>query len=130
MRLILASAALLIATAPAFAEPDVAKGEIAFRKCVACHTIGPGAKARVGPPLNGVVGAKWGHFDGFAYSNDLKQGATDGKVWDQATLDNYLTNPKTLAPKGKMAFAGIKNEAERADLIAYLAQFDAEGNKK
>lgn len=130
MRLILASAALLIATAPAFAEPDVAKGEVSFRKCVACHTIGPGAKSRVGPPLNGIVGAKWAHFDGFSYSNDLKQGAADGKVWDQATLDNYLTNPKTLAPKGKMAFAGIKNEAERADLIAYLAQFDAEGNKK
>ncbi|MEP9351209.1 cytochrome c family protein [Xanthobacter sp. KR7-225] len=121
------------AAAPAAAEaraPDVAKGETAFKKCLACHAIGPGAKAKVGPPLNGIVGAKWAHFEGYAYSQDIKDGAAAGKVWDDATLNAYLTNPKSLAPKGKMAFAGIKNEAERADLIAYLAQFDLEGNKK
>jgi len=130
MRLLLASIVVLAATGAALAEPDASKGEIVFKKCMACHAIGPGAKTKVGPPLNGIVGAKWAHFEGYAYSQDIKDGAAAGKVWDVATLDNYLTNPKVLAPKGKMAFAGVKNEEERADLIAFLSQFDAEGNKK
>ena len=130
MRLILASALLLAATGSALAEPDVAKGETAFRKCMACHVVGPGAKPRVGPPLNGIVGAPWAHFEGFNYSQDIKDGAAAGKTWDAATLDAYLTNPKDLVPKGKMAFAGLKGEAEPADLIAFLAQFNADGSKK
>ncbi len=130
MRLVLASALVLAAaTGSAYADPDVAKGETAFKKCMACHAIGPDAKVKVGPPLNGIVGAKWAHFEGYAYSQDIKDGAAAGKVWDAATLDAYLTNPKALAPKGKMAFAGIKSEDERKDLIAYLAQFKADGSK-
>ncbi|MEP9355465.1 cytochrome c family protein [Xanthobacter sp. KR7-65] len=118
-----------VAAAPAQAEPDIAKGETSFKKCMACHAIGPDAKAKVGPPLNGIVGAKWAHFEGYAYSQDIKDGAAAGKVWDEATLDGYLTNPKVLAPKGKMAFAGIRSEDERKDLIAFLAQFKADGSK-
>jgi len=121
--------ALLVAAAPAHAEGDPAKAETVFKKCMACHAIGPGAKPKVGPPLNGIVGAKWAHYEGYAYSNDIKDGAAAGKMWDEATLDNYLTNPKVLAPKGKMAFAGLKSETDRADLIAFLAQFDASGAK-
>ncbi|MFS8038083.1 c-type cytochrome [Xanthobacter sp. AM11] len=130
MRLILASVLVLAATGSALADPDVAKGETSFKKCMACHAIGPNAKPKVGPPLNGIVGAKWAHFEGYAYSNDIKDGAAAGKVWDDATLSAYLTNPKDLAPKGKMAFAGIKSEDERKDLIAFLAQFNADGSKK
>lgn len=130
MRLVLASMLLVATAGSAFAEPDAAKGEIVFKKCMACHAIGPGAKTKVGPPLNGIVGAKWAHFEGYPYSQDIKDGAAAGKVWDLETLNNYLTNPKVLAPKGKMAFAGVKNDDERADLIAFLSQFDAEGNKK
>lgn len=131
MRLLLASIlCLAAATGPALADPDVAKGENSFKKCMACHAIGPDAKVKVGPPLNGIVGAKWAHFEGYAYSQDIKDGAAAGKVWDEATLDNYITNPKVLAPKGKMPFAGIKNEDERKDLIAFLAQFNADGTKK
>ena len=131
MRLVLASALVLAAaTGSAYADPDVAKGETAFKKCMACHAIGPDAKVKVGPPLNGIVGAKWAHFEGYAYSQDIKDGASAGKVWDEANLDAYIANPKALAPKGKMAFAGIKNEQERTDLIAFLAQFKPDGSKK
>ncbi len=136
MKVLLATTlALALSAGAAFAEGDAvtgdpAKGEIVFKKCMACHAIGPGAKTKVGPPLNGIVGAKWAHFEGYPYSDDIKNGAAAGKVWDLATLDNYITNPKVLAPKGKMAFAGVKNDEERANLIAFLAQFDAEGNKK
>ncbi|MFG1346594.1 cytochrome c family protein [Xanthobacter autotrophicus DSM 431] len=127
MRLILASVLVLAATGSALADGDVAKGETQFKKCMACHAIGPDAKVKVGPPLNGIVGAKWAHFEGYAYSQDIKDGAAAGKVWDLATLDDYIENPKHLVPKGKMAFAGIKNADDRKDLIAYLATFDADG---
>lgn len=130
MRLVLASALVLAAaTGSAYADPDVAKGETVFKKCMACHAVGPDAKVKVGPPLNGIVGAKWAHFEGYAYSQDIKDGAAAGKVWDDATLNDYIENPKHLAPKGKMAFAGVKNEQERADLIAFLAQFKPDGSK-
>ncbi len=130
MRLVLASALVLAAaTGSAYADPDVAKGETVFKKCMACHAIGPDAKVKVGPPLNGIVGAKWAHFEGYAYSQDIKDGAAAGKVWDEATLNDYIENPKHLAPKGKMAFAGVKNEEERKDLIAFLAQFKPDGSK-
>ncbi|MGQ3674116.1 c-type cytochrome [Xanthobacter sp. TB0139] len=127
--LVLAAAATIAATS-AFAEPSAKRGEKVFKKCMACHMIGTKAKPRVGPPLNGIVGAKWAHFEGFKYSKDIQKGAAAGNIWDVETLNNYLTNPKVLAPKGKMAFAGIKKDDQRADLIAFLSQFDADGNKK
>ncbi len=127
---IMSALILSVSAGLALADGDPAKGEKVFKKCLACHAIGPGAKPKVGPPLNGIVGAKWAHFDGYAYSKDIKDGAAAGKVWDQATLDNYLTNPKELAPHGKMSFAGLKKEDEREDVIAYLAQFNLDGSKK
>lgn len=130
-KIFLLAAVITVAASPrAMAEPDAAKGETIFRKCMACHAVGPEAKVKVGPPLNGIVGAKWAHFEGYAYSQDIKDGAAAGKIWDAATLGAYLENPKVLAPKGKMAFPGLKTEAERDDLIAYLAQFEASGAKK
>ncbi len=121
---------LLLLAPPALADPDIAKGEKSFMKCMACHAVGPGAKTKVGPPLNGIVGAKWAQFPGYTYSDDLKAGGEAGKVWDEATLDAYLANPKAVAPAGRMAFFGIKPAAERADLIAYLKQFNAAGEKQ
>lgn len=129
-RLLLSLSLVVFFAAPALADPDIAKGEQSFRKCMACHAVGAGAKLKVGPPLNGIVGAKWAQFPGFTYSEDLKAGGAAGKVWDAATLDAYLLNPKAVAPGGRMAFFGIKPEAERADLIAYLKQFAPSGEKQ
>src|SRR5262249_59144864 len=112
------------------ADGDAAKGEQSFRICGACHSIGPDAKNKIGPELNGVVGRKWGSVDDYSYSADLSAGKEQGKVWDEATLDDYLQNPKHLAPHGKMSFTGFKGENQRADVIAYLKQFDDKGNKK
>lgn len=114
---------------PAFAV-DLANGEQTFKICAACHAIGPAAKNRIGPELNGIVGRKWGSAEGFSYSEDLADGKTAGKVWDEGTLDKYIENPKAVAPKGKMPFAGLKDATKRADLIAYLKQFDTTGSKK
>ena len=124
-----ATLALTAGTALA-GDGDAGKGEQVFKICGACHAIGPGAKNKIGPELNGVVGRKWGSAEGFNYSDDLKAGGQQGKVWDEATLDDYLTNPKHLAPHGKMPFAGLKDPKQRADVIAYLKQFAADGSKK
>lgn len=110
----------------ALADGDPAKGEIVFKKCAACHEIGPDAKAKVGPPLTGVVGAKWAHVEGYAYSKPELAGAAEGKVWDVATLDAYLEAPKKVIPGGKMAFVGLKKPEDRANVIAYLASFPAQ----
>lgn len=123
--------ALIGACAPvAVWASDPANGQQAFKVCTACHMIGPNAKNRIGPPLNGITGRKWGTAPGFAYSENLSAGAADGKMWDDATLNNYLEDPKRLAPQGKMAFGGVKDETKRADIIAYLKQFDEAGNKR
>lgn len=114
----------------ALADGDPAKGEQSFKVCMACHAIGPNAKNKIGPELNGIVGRKWGAAESFNYSSDLSAGKDQGKIWDDAQLSDYLENPKHLAPHGKMSFAGIKDEGQRADVISYLKQFDAQGNKK
>ena len=93
----------------------------------------PSARTRrnkVGPRLNGVVGASWGHVDDYKFSPALLEGKEAGKTWDAETLSAYLEAPKKVIPKGKMAFAGLKKDDERADVIAYLAQFNADGTKK
>ncbi|NKX63129.1 cytochrome c family protein [Labrenzia sp. 5N] len=127
--LMIAGTALLALTVQASAEGDPAKGEKVFKKCAACHAVGPEAKNKVGPELNGIVGRAWGAVDGYKYSANLLELA-DGKVWDEETLDVYLTKPKDLIPKGKMAFAGLKKEDDRANVIAYLNQYNEDGTSK
>ena len=103
----------------AFADGDVVKGAQVFKMCMACHTVTDKAN-KVGPYLVGVVGRKVAAVEGFNYSDGMKEYAATGAVWDEATLATYLENPKALVPKTKMAFAGIKKEDQRADLIAFL----------
>jgi cytochrome c len=120
---------LLVATlatafaAPAFAEGDAAKGEKVFKKCKACHAVGDGAKNKVGPALNGIVGATAGQVADFKYSKAMIEAGEGGLVWDDANLALYLTKPKDLVKGTKMSFAGLKKEQDRADVIAYLSGF-------
>jgi cytochrome c len=109
------AAAVPIATLLATAE--IAKGEAAFKKCAACHTIAPGGANGIGPNLWASMGKPHGHVAGFSYSDALK--SIPGN-WDFEGMDKWLANPKKYAPGPKMTFAGLSNPEERANLIAYL----------
>ena len=123
--LALAACAQLISTGAALAADPVA-GEKAFAVCKACHQVGETAKNVIGPKLNGIVDRPAGAIEGFKYSDAMKN---SGLTWDDATLTEYLKNPKAKVPGTKMAFAGIKDDAKIADVIAYLHQFGPDGKK-
>lgn len=121
IRNILLASVLLISggtVAAQAADGDAAAGKTVFNVCKACHTIEAGGPNRVGPNLHGIVGRKAGSHDGFSYSPAMKD---SGITWDEAKLNEYLKDPKATVPGNKMAFAGVKDDAKRADLIAYLA---------
>ena len=117
----LAVLAAFMAT-PAFAEGDAAKGEKIFKKCAACHAVGEGDKAKVGPVLNGVIGRTAGTNEEYAskYSKDMVEAGAGGLVWNEETLNTYLENPKGMIKKTKMAFPGLKDDEDIANVIAYL----------
>ena len=124
MRNIFAAAlACLVSVTPALAAGDAAKGEAIFKRCSACHAVGEGAKNKVGPELNGIVGRKVAAAPGFNYSPAFKAKAAEGWSWDETHLTEYLADPKDYVPGTKMAFPGLKKPDEIADVIAYLESF-------
>lgn len=114
-----ASGVVTAFAAPANAQ-DAAKGAVVFRACRACHTVGPAARNKAGPMLNGVVGRRAASVPGFGYSKAMEDAAAKGLVWNEANLRAYLESPDTFLPRGVMAFAGVKDSAKLNDLIAYL----------
>lgn len=111
--------AALVVAAPAMASAqDAEAGAAVFKKCAACHQVGPEAKNGLGPSLNCVVGAKAGMHEGYAYSDALKKSDI---TWDEAKLGEWVQGPSKVVPGTKMIFpAGVKDETDRANLIAYL----------
>jgi cytochrome c len=105
---------------------DAAAGEKVFLKCKACHQIGEGAKNAVGPVLNGVVGRKAGTYPDYSYSDANKN---SGLTWDEATLKEYLKNPRAKVPGTKMIFPGLTKEEDIDNVIAYLKQYGPDGKK-
>lgn len=101
---------------------DVENGEKVFRQCRACHQVGDGAKNLVGPQLNGIVGRKAGTVEGYKYSNVNLEAGTKGLVWTEEELLKYLEAPMKVMPGTRMAYAGLRDEQQRKDVIAYLKQ--------
>lgn len=99
------------------ASADVKKGETVSKKCSACHDMTQGNANRVGPGLWEISGKDIASHASFSYSADLM--ALEGN-WDDEKLNLWLYNPKMMVKGTKMAFAGIKDDKQRADLIAYL----------
>ena len=108
----------------AFAAGDAAKGKELFTtKCGICHQVGPGAKTLIGPELNGIVGRKAASVADFpGYSAGMKKLGADGWVWTEENIDKWIADPKAMIPDSMMAlaFQGIPDAGERADIIAYL----------
>ena len=106
---------------PARADGDAAAGKKVFAKCTACHDATAG-KDKVGPTLVGVIGRTAGTLESFLskYSANMKEAGASGLTWDDANLTAYLHDPKAVIPKGKMAFPGLKQDADVANVIAYL----------
>merc|ERR1719213_121723 len=98
------------------ASGDASKGEKVFKNlCAVCHSL---SAHSVGPALGGLPGENIAGSDGFAYSSALSSKAT--LKWSDANLDKWLKQPSAFAPGNAMAFAGIPNQKDRADLIAFL----------
>jgi cytochrome c len=123
---VFAAAALAVSTGMAGAQ-DLDDGVKSFLKCFPCHSVGENARNKVGPVLNGLDGRKSGTIEGYSYSDANKKANI---TWSAATFADYIKNPMAKVPGTKMAFAGVKNDAEIANLWAYLNQFKADGSKK
>ena len=95
---------------------DAARGKKVFNKCKACHSLAAG-KNKIGPTLHGVIGRGAGTVKGFRYSKAMK---ASGITWGEETLSKYLEKPKKFIPGNKMAFPGLRKEADRANVIAYI----------
>ena len=99
------------------ASADIGAGERVARRCQSCHNFENGGANGTGPHLWDVVGRTIASADGFGYSDALVGMAG---VWGYAQLDGFLERPSAYAPGTAMTFAGLRDEGQRMDLIAYL----------
>ena len=123
MRRLALTAALLLAGSalPALAQDAPPPGQRVFRtQCGACHTIEQGGRNGVGPNLHGIVGRAMGAVEGFRYSANVRAEAEKRTVWSEETLRAYIANPKAVLPTGTMPYAGLRNQQQLDDLMAYL----------
>nr|WP_244488164.1 cytochrome c family protein [Aureimonas sp. Leaf454] len=106
---------------------DAKAGAQVFKKCQACHAVGPNAANKIGPELNGIYGEAVASVEGYAFSPALKAYAGAHPTWDDATLTAWLANPKAEVPGTKMAFPGLKKPEDIANVIAFLRSYDETG---
>jgi len=106
---------------------DIEAGRKVFNKCIACHSVGPGAKNKIGPELNGLIGRTAGSAPGYSYSDGNKQ---SGITWTEEEFAKYIRDPQGTVKGTKMAFAGLKNDQDIKDVTAFLKSFDKDGGSK
>jgi len=104
-------------------EGNAARGERAFQRCFACHSVEPDEPAKLqGPNLSKLLGRPAAQLPGFAYSQAMQNKAAAGLIWDAATLDRYLADPDSVVAGTAMSVPPVRDAQERADLVAYLAR--------
>ncbi len=102
---------------PQYAEADAKRGRLVFLQCQACHALAAADGHKVGPNLAGMFGQPAAAKEGFNYSPALKE---SGLVWTPKALEEWLIRPSGFVPGNIMAFAGIRDEKDRKDLLAYM----------
>lgn len=137
MRTLLVALSFTLAAPAAMAEDfalgDAEAGESVFRRCAACHAVGPDASNKVGPVLNGAVGRAIASYPDYNYGAGLVALGETGAVWEAGAMAQYILNPAGYVEEvlgerkqAKMAAQRLKDD-QLADVIAYIATFDAEG---
>jgi cytochrome c len=121
MRIIAATMSVVLTFAATMAlaqSGDATRGERLFnQQCKACHTVEKGGRNGIGPNLFGIFGQKAAAVEGFSFSEAMQK---SGIVWEDKTMSDYLKDPKTRVPGGKMVYAGLKQQAQLDDMLAYL----------
>ncbi|HBU61225.1 MAG: cytochrome c, membrane-bound [Oceanicaulis sp.] len=102
------------------ASADVSAGERVARRCASCHTFDSGMADGTGPHLYGVLGRAVAAVDGFNYSGAMQEYATTTPDWHYENLYNFLENPRRYIPGTAMSFAGLRDQEDRINLIAYM----------
>jgi len=128
-RIIATTGCLLFAT-QSIAEGDAAAGEKVFAQCAGCHMVGADAQHRFGPSLNNIVDQPVAVAEGYDYSQAIKTMAANGSSWDYETLDAFLKAPMSYLAGTKMAYPGLAVEADRTNVIAYLASLSGDQAKE
>lgn len=98
---------------------DARRGEDLFGRCAVCHSVEPG-KHKLGPSLAGLVGRPAASSEGFSYSPAMQSHGEAGVIWTPEELHAFLADPRGVVPRTRMAFSGLKDEGDRADVIEYL----------
>jgi cytochrome c len=101
---------------------DAARGEKLYERCAECHALKPTSEKLPGPPLAGMLGRAIGSVPGFDYSPAMEAAGRRGLKWDETQLLAYLADPQAVVPGSFMQRPPLANDAERADIVAYLAQ--------
>jgi len=102
------------------ASADISAGERVARRCASCHTFDSGMADGTGPHLYGVLGRAVAAVDGFNYSGAMQEYATTTPDWHYENLYNFLENPRRYIPGTAMSFAGLRDQEDRINLIAYI----------
>ena len=110
--------AFVAVTGAAQTEGDPARGLKRFEDCASCHSVAPGENG-VGPSLHGIIDRKAASLEDFRYSPAMRN---SGLTWTPQTIDTFIADPQKLVPANRMAYAGLTDAADRADLLSYLQQ--------
>ena len=104
------------------------RGERVFQRCYSCHSVDPNEIAKLqGPSLFQIIGRPAGTVAGFEYSEAMREKAATGLTWDAAILERYIADPEAVIPGTRMSVPPLRDDQDRADLIAYLARSGRHG---
>ena len=119
---------VLPGSASCAAEGDAVRGERVFQRCYSCHSVDPNEIAKLqGPSLFQIIGRPAGTVAGFEYSEAMREKAATGLTWDAAILERYFADPEAVIPGTRMSVPPLRDDQDRADLIAYLARSGRHG---